>query len=847
MTTMLSNLLGDLRYAARALGRAPGFAAAAVLTLALGIGVNVAMFSLFEQILLRPLPVAEPERLVNLSSPGPKLDPIGLGGVVPSVSSAVDSSFSYPMFRDLERVQEPFTGIAAHQVVAGASLSAGGLPSQDAVLFVSGSYFPLLGIRPTLGRLLDPQDDRVDGQAESVVLSHAYWQREFGGDPEAIGRRLTLNSVPLTIVGVAPPGFSGTTVGARPSVFVPITFSGPFVQFPIPTHDSRGIHWVNLFARLKPGISREAAAAAIDPPYRAILNEIELPLWETNTGAEVLEAFSARSIVLEPGGHGQSVAFGTARDRLRVLLAVSSVVLLLCCANVAGLLLVRGSTRSGEMAVRASMGATRGRLASLLLAESLLLALPAALASLPIASLTLGAIASRAPSLRVDSFITIEPGAMFDVSLSLVAALVAIGAAVTCAVIAGLGPLRKLARTDPARALQAYGARQTSGKTVTHFRSSLATVQIGLSMALLAMTGIFAQSLANTGRVDLGLDVDSVVTFSVSPQTSGYSPEAAAALFDRLNDELSAIPGVASVATSQTPLLTGAEFTMLIRRIEGIDVEETVSMNGVGRGFFRTLGIELFAGRDFADADAGGPFSVAIVNRRFAERFGLDGDGIGSELGFTTRDDVVEIIGLVADAKYGNVTSEIGPQLFLFSPRWPNFYVRGALPPDSLATAVRETVARIDPGLPVNDLHPMAEQVRENLATERFVAGASTWFAVVATLLAGLGLYGVLAYAVAQQSREIALRIALGATAERIRGNVLRKVATMTIAGIALGVAAAFLLGRAAESLLFGVEAGDPLALVGAAAILTLVTFAAAYLPARRAARVDPMVALRYE
>lgn len=421
----LSVLWSDLRYAVRSLSRTPAFAAAAIMTLAVGVGVNVALFSLFQQILLRPLPVTEPERLVNLSSPGPKLDPqAGLGGAMGSVSGGTDTVFSYPMFRDLERVQEPFVGIAAHRIVFDVSLSTGERARQVSVMFVSGSYFPLLGLEPALGRLLGSQDDRIDGQAESVVLSHAYWRTEFGGDRQAIGRRLVVNGKPLTVVGVAPAGFNGTTVGARPSVFVPITFGGaPDSPVSIPNHDNRGFHWVHLFARLKPGVTREAAAAAINPRYRVILNEIELPLQETNTGPQELEALRTKPLVLEPGAHGQSAAFGSAGERLEMLSVVSIVVLLLCCANVAGLMLVRSSIRSAEMAVRASIGATQGRLASLLVTESLLLALPAAVASLPVAALTLQGIASRVPALRVGSFDAVAVSALFDVRLSYTAAL----------------------------------------------------------------------------------------------------------------------------------------------------------------------------------------------------------------------------------------------------------------------------------------------------------------------------------------------------------------------------------------------------------------------------------------
>jgi predicted permease len=842
----VETFIADAGYALRTLRRQKTFTTVAVLTLALGIGVNVAIFSLFQQILLRPLPVPEPERLVNLTDPGPDLP----AARTMSSSGGADSVFSYPMFRDLERAQEPFVGIAAHRFF-GASISPAAVEGArlETAAQVSGSYFSVLGLRPTLGRLLGPQDDRIDGQAESVVLSHSYWQSELGGDLDIVGRTLTVNGAPLTIIGVVPAGFHGTTLGERASVFVPITFD--WVQNPtssVPSYDDRRSHWVYLFARISPGIERAEAEAAINSPYRAILNEVEAPLY-VGADEQALEQFRTKSLALEPGAHGQSTLLSglpplaaPLRDRLQMLLAVSGAVLLLCCANVAGLILVRGAARTGEIAVRASMGATRGRLASLLLAESLMLALPAAVLSLPVALLTLRGIASGRTGI---------PAAAFDADLNLGAALVAIGVAVGSALAFGLIPARRLLRTDPGRTLQAYGARQTSTKGVTRFRTALATTQIALSMALLAVTFVFAQSLANIARIDLGFDVESLVTFSISPQTSGYSPEASARLLERVEDELATIPGVTSAGSSELPLL--ARFTRgagaAIDGPEGA-VQGAVQLHYVGPGFFRTLGMALVAGRGFGDADRAGAPEVAIVNQRFAERFGLGRDAVGQRV--SVRGVEVVIVGVAADAKNEAVTRDIQPQVF--RPRrqstefgTASFYVRSARPPEDLMSAVRQTAARVDPVVPITNLRTMQEQVRTNLATERFVAVMSGAFALLATVLAGLGLYGVLAYSVAQRSREIGLRVALGAPTDRIRRMVLRQVAGITLVGVVLGGVAASVLGRAAQSLMFGVEAGDPLMLAAAVVVLTVVTLAAAYVPVRRASRVDPMSVLRYE
>lgn len=817
------NIWSDLRYAARSLSRTPGFVTAVMLTLALGIGVNVAIYSLYQQILFRPLPVAEPSRLVNFSDAGPKPDGITFS----SQAGNGDTIFSYPMYRDLARDQQPFIGIAAHRIF-NASLSTGEQASRDTGLFVSGNYFQLLGLRPAAGRLLGPGDDIEGSQAASVVLSYEYWQNQFGGDERIVGRTLIVNGKQLAVVGVAPRGFHGTTVGTRASVFVPITFEGVDAPFAIPDHENRSFYWVHLFARLRPNVGRAEASVAINSLYKTILNATEAPLL-TDADDDELAAFRTKSLALEPGEHGQSTTLLTAPARLRTLLAVSASVLLLCCANIAGLMLVRASARSGEIAVRASMGATRSRLMRQLLVEALLLAVPGMLVSFPVAMLTLRGIESGLFGI---------PSGAFDARLSVASVLVAAGVALGSAVTFGLFPLRRLIRTDPGKALQAFGVRLTAGKSVTRFRSALATTQVALAMALLAVTSVFAQSLGNIARIDLGLDLDSVVTFSMSPETSGYAPEKSAVLFDRLERELGAIPGVTSAASAMVPLLAGVGITMNSGQ---------TALNYVSPGFFRTLGIDLLTGRDFDDADVNGASSVAIVNERFVEDLdkGLgDSVSIGSVQG--------EIVGVVGNAKYRDVTGEIGPQLFM--PRrqirtqgGATFYVRSALPPGEVQNAIRETIRRVDPIVPITDLRTMQQQVRENLATERFAARISSAFAVLATVLAGIGLYGVLAYAVAQRSREFGLRIALGAPRSRIRGGILKQIAAMALPGMGLGVVAAWLLGRTAQSLLFGVEAGSPVALGSAAAILVVVTFAAAYLPARRASTTDPMVALRYE
>jgi predicted permease len=755
------------------------------------------------------------------------------------------------MFRDLERAQQPFVGLAAHQTL-GVALSTGEQERRGRAIAVSGNYFSVLGLQPALGRLLGPQDDRVDGQAESVVLSHAYWQSAFAGDANVLGRTLLVNGVQLTIVGVAPRGFNDTTAlsavfDAFATVFVPITIGSGDAANPhaIPNHERRDSYWVHLFARLKPGITREQAAAAINPLFGGILSEVEVPLLFEVTGEE-REAFRTRALVLEPGARGQTngeFLLGV-RVALFGLLTLSGLVLLLCCANVAGLMLVRATDRTGEMAVRASMGASRRRLASLLTAESLVLALPAALLSLPVALLILRG-PSRVPGVPEEVSQVLE--LFSDVSLSATAVVVAIGAAVASALVVGLFPLRGLIRTEPGKTLQAYGARQTSAKGVTRFRAGLATAQVALSMALLAMTGAIANGVANLTRIDLGVELDSVATFDVD-RRGGQQARVDQAAMARIAEAVEAIPGVSSVASSFPEVLfTGGGTVYFPVSVRGVEAEPLpVGGFGVTPDFFRVFGVQLLAGRELDDTDSG--WSGAVVSQRFVERFGLSRDDVlGRTIDLGPGFSSSVIVGVVADFRSGRITEEFEPRVYLASQGGTTFYVRSTVPPESLMTAVGDTVARVDPMLAMTGFQPLEQRFRDSLAIERFAAGAASVFAVLATALAALGLYGVLAYSVAQRSREIGLRLALGAPTARIRGMVLQQVARMAAIGVVLGAIVAWALGLAAQSLLLGVNAGDPLALVAAAALLTVVMLGAAYIPARRASRVDPMTTLRYE
>jgi predicted permease len=837
---MLASLLNDVRYALRGFALRPLFAVVVVLTLAIGIGVNTAMYSIFEQVLLRPLPVHEPHGLVNLSSQN-----LGRGNV--SCNNAGDCSavFSYPMFRDLERFDGPFTGIAAHRYVD-ANIAFGPRSEAGFAMLVSGSYFPVLGLAPALGRLLGPGDDAVDGEAAAVVLSHEYWQNALGADPAVIGKTLVVNGKPLTIVGVVPATFHGTTIDQRVQVYVPITLRWSATPGSIPNYDNRAHRWAYMFARLKPGVSLQQASAEINTAYRAILNDVEAPQIK-GLSEQDLAAFRAKTLTLAPGARGQTGVGRYAQAPLTVLVLATSIVLLIACVNVANLMLVRGSGRAGEIAVRTSLGASSGRIVGLLIVEVSLLALFAAIASAPLTIAALSGIGALLPSFATT---------MFEARLDRTALEITAALALVSAVAFGVAPAFKLARANPGQVLRTEGARATGGKAAARFRTALTTAQIGLSMALLVLAGWFAQSLINASRVDLGIRPDSLVAFTIAPERNGYAPERAQALFDQLERELGAVPGVTAVASSVVALLQKNNWNNNVA-IEGVETAAgtgaLVSINYVSPRFFDTVGIPLLTGRDFAESDASDRPKVAIVNERFLEKFGLDRDVVGRRMSIGLGGPLdMEIVGVVQDAKYSDVKDPAPPQVFgprlqSFAPSALNFYVRAMAEPLALRKAIEQVLARLDPNLPIMDLRTMHDVVNENLFVDRFMSTLALVLAALATLLASLGLYGVLSYGVAQRTRELGLRLALGAPPERIRSLVLRQVAWMAAIGGGLGLAAALLLGRAARSLLFELSPSDPTVLALAVLALGAVVVAAGYLPARRASRVDPVVALRSE
>ena len=511
----------SLRHAVRTLFNTPFVTIIAIASLALGIGANAAIFSLFEQFLLRPLPVQKPERLVNLAVPGPKPGSTSCGK-----AGGCDEVFSCPMFRDLEREQTPFTGLAAHMSF-GTNLAYRGETMTGDGSFVSGSYFGVIGVQPAPGRLIGPSDDRVVGESPVVVLSHNYWRSRFEEDPTVINETLIVNGQALTIVGVTPQGFDGTTLGSKPHVFVPITLRG-LLQGGSGGFEQRRRYWAYVFARLEPGVSIEQAHTAINVPYSAIINDVEAPL-QTGMSDQTMARFRAREVVLADGAKGQSSLHDEGRAPLTLLLGVTALVLIIACSNIANLLLVRAASREGEIAVRLSLGAGRGQLIGQLQLEACVLSALGALAGILVARWTLDLIISLLPA----EFAATFPMAFSGVALAFIGAL-----AIGTGLLFGLFPALRSTRPDLATVLKRQSGQPSGSRSAGRFRTSLATVQIGLSMVLLVSAGLFTKSLYNVSLVDLGLEVDHLVTFGISPERNGYTSEQSRALFERLEDEL---------------------------------------------------------------------------------------------------------------------------------------------------------------------------------------------------------------------------------------------------------------------------------------------------------------------
>jgi putative ABC transport system permease protein len=833
---MFDALTRDLRYGARSLAKRPLITAVAVLSLALGIGVNTAIFSVFERRVLRELPVPAPEEIVNVTSPGPRP-----GSNSSSDSGGEDHIFSYPLFRDLERLEKTgLSRIVAHRDFP-ANVAHGGTTTRGDGLLVSGSYFDVLGVRPALGRLLTPGDDRVAGGHPVVVLAHAYWTTRFGSDPSVIGQTLILNGQSMTVLGVAAAGFSGTTTTEQSQLFVPLAMAGT-MRGP---SEQRNDHWLYLTARLEPGFTRDRAQTVINGPFTSIIRDVEYPAQRRGMGDRARQEFLARQIVLEDGGSGRSADRDRTRLSILLMLAVAGVVLLIACVNLANLMLARATDRSAEIALRLSIGATPRRVIRLLMAEASLLAILGGVGALIVARVAMGALLATMPA---------DQAARLSFELNQAVLLFTLALSVGTSVVFGLFPAVHALRHLNAHAAAQPG-RVSDSRSTRRLRTALATAQIALATSLLAVAGLFVASLFNVAGEELGIQRDGIIAFRLSPYLNGYTRDRALALFDRVQDDLRGTPGVTAVTASTIPVLSdnGSFTNLTVEGFEGgPDADTTTSVARIGTDYFRTLGIPLLAGREFSTADAADTPRVAIVNEAFARKFAFGGNAIGKRLATGAggnRPLNIQIVGLVRDAKYSDIKTPAPPQLFLAYRQGAfdslTVYARSSSDARQLRSVIPALVGRADPNLPVDRLRTMDEQIWDNASNDRFLATLSSWFAALALLLAGIGLYAVLAYTVAQRVREIGIRMAMGARPADVWRLVFSYVGRIALIGGAIGVAAAIGLGRLAESLLFGVQGNNAALLAGAGIAMAAVAVAAAAVPARRAIHVNPVNALR--
>jgi putative ABC transport system permease protein len=835
----MQNLWKDITFGLRMLAKSPGFTAIAVITLALGIGANTAIFSLMNQVLLKRLPVKSPDELVILLAPGPQTG---------HVSSDGDSaeSFSYPMYKGLRDRNSVFSGILARYRFE-ASVASHGQTDRASGEVVSGNYFEVLGVRAALGRVFSQDDDRVPGAQPVVVLSHSYWTRHFGGDPSVLNKVLLINNVEMTVVGVSQSGFTGVQVGKIPDLFVPMMMTQQMTQHG-ETLDKWNDYWMTLLARRKPGISEQQAEAGINAVYRPLLEE-QLPQIKSAWNEDKRQKFLNKKITLSSGAHGRTIAQDGSGEQLITLFVMVALVLLIACTNVANLLLARGASRQREFAIRTAMGASRGRMIRQLLAESLLCAFGGGALGILLGTwlmriLTPIVVASAGVQGLTEK---LDPNVL----------TFAIGVTVLCGIFFGLIPAWRVTRLGVSDVIKDQGSTASASASHVGFRKVLVAGQVAFTMLLLAGAGLFMRSLWNLRNQDLGLKTDNVITFSIQPSLNGYDTPRSIALFDQLRARLAALPGVRSVGTGDVPTLSGDDEGSNITVEGGPQLAEElqdVDHDGVSPGYFATLGIPLLSGREFTEADGTAAPKVAIASEAMVKRFLPGRNPLGAHFAFgggKVKPDI-EIVGVVKDVKQEHVSSAIQPYLYVPYAQRPKltgmtFYVRSTQDPLLLGSTFEKAVRELDANLPVYDVKTMERVVEEDLFSARMVAVLSASFAGLAALLAALGIYGVLAYVVVQRTREIGIRMALGAVAGQVRLLIVKEVGSMVLIGVAVGLPLAYGLARFSESLLYGVHAGDPAVYLSGLGFIGLIALAACLVPARRATRVDPLVALRYQ
>jgi predicted permease len=825
----------DLRFAFRSLGKAPVFTAVAVASLALGIGANTGMFSMLDQILLGEMPVRDPGALVQLKASG-----MFYG------SNTGMNSLSYPMYLDLRDRNQVFTGMLARDY-APVSVAFAGRSERTSAELVSGSYFPLLGLQAAAGRLFGPEDDHSPGGAPYVVLGYDYWQARFAGDPGVLGQPIVVNEHRLTIVGIAPRGFDGMEAMFTTRVYIPIVMATELARFSKPLENRRQ-QWVQVFGRLKPEVSTRQAQASLAPIFHNVLEmEVRQPEF-SKASAETRQEYLRKTLDLTPGGGGDNIPRIFLEAPVLAMGAMVWLVLLIACANVANLIVARASARQKEIAVRMSIGAGRWRVVRQLLTESAVLAFAGGLLGFLISPLSMHLLARVMPDM--------DPPLKFVLSPNLRMLGYSIAVSAVTVILFGLAPAIQATRTDIAPVLKGSAAAVVGGGQA-RLRKLLLVVQVSLSLLLLIVAGLFGSTLRNLNRLNPGFQTANLLSFGIDPTLSGYDSERTRQFYKQLTRELAALPGAQSAALCTVPPLGwsnwDSDFT-----VEGhlakTGEDPNTPVNYVSPSYFATLGVALYSGREFRETDATGAPEVAIVNEKFARYYFGQGNPVGRHIGRGTDPGTktdIEIVGVVRDTKYMTMKQPIPREVYFpYLQSRANLmtgYVRTPRPPEQMFPEIRAMVHRLDPNLPIYQMKTVEQQKQDSLSIERLAAALSIAFGVLATVLAAVGLYGVMAFLVARRTREIGVRMALGATARNVVWLVVRDVLLLVGIGLAVGLPAAFALTRLLATQLYGVEAHDPVVMILATFGMLLVAAVSGYLPARRATRIDPIRALHYE